>query len=422
MNILQALLWNVFSPISKSIKLVYGWGDSDFEWAVNAANISFMLALVPVNKLYARYGARCTMLLSTVSLAFCGLIRCLPLEGHAFMMMVQLSMLANGMTAAWANIAGPLISDVWFPARERTLATAVAVTGPPVGQALGFVVGPSMVTTVDTLWLVRREVQSLMWLEASLCLAVLLATIIYFPSAPSSPPSESAAVKRGSSTGTYAQLFPTSRQACRFWILNLSFAIPIGAYQSWAGVLNLNLAQTNLGISPRAVALLGCLMTLSGAAGSIAIGLVTKRLLGALKSIILLSAAFSALGFLVFAVLLTFHVDSSALLLGVTGVIGGFGVNCMPPLFFELILETVYGFVSDNLAASTMMLTVSLVQILVLAVPLKIGGSSLWMNWLMVISTVLCFVAVLPFRARYLRLETDLGEDFTSTCDRMGCF
>eukprot|EP00913_Durusdinium_trenchii_P015802 g14850.t1 len=363
MNILQALLWNVFSPISKSIKLVYGWGDSDFEWAVNAANISFMLALVPVNKLYARYGARCTMLLSTVSLAFCGLIRCLPLEGHAFMMMVQLSMLANGMTAAWANIAGPLISDVWFPARERTLATAVAVTGPPVGQALGFVVGPSMVTTVDTLWLVRRE-------------------------------------------------------ACRFWILNLSFAIPIGAYQSWAGVLNLNLAQTDLGISPRAVALLGCLMTLSG----IAIGLVTKRLLGALKSIILLSAAFSALGFLVFAVLLTFHVDSSALLLGVTGVIGGFGVNCMPPLFFELILETVYGFVSDNLAASTMMLTVSLVQILVLAVPLKIGGSSLWMNWLMVISTVLCFVAVLPFRARYLRLETDLGEDFTSTCDRMGCF
>ena len=32
--------------------------------------------------------------------------------------------LANGITAAWANIAGPLISDLWFPARERTLATA----------------------------------------------------------------------------------------------------------------------------------------------------------------------------------------------------------------------------------------------------------------------------------------------------------
>ena len=34
--------------------------------------------------------------------------------------------LANGITAAWANIAGPLISDLWFPARERTLATATA--------------------------------------------------------------------------------------------------------------------------------------------------------------------------------------------------------------------------------------------------------------------------------------------------------
>ena len=43
--------------------------------------------------------------------------------------------------------------------RGRPHFEAVAVTGPPVGQALGFVVGPSMVTTVDTLWLVRREVQ-----------------------------------------------------------------------------------------------------------------------------------------------------------------------------------------------------------------------------------------------------------------------
>ena len=33
------------------VKLTYGWADSDFAWAVNAANVSFMLALVPMNKL-----------------------------------------------------------------------------------------------------------------------------------------------------------------------------------------------------------------------------------------------------------------------------------------------------------------------------------------------------------------------------------
>ena len=37
--------------MGRQVKLTYGWADSDFVWAVNAANVSFMLALVPINKL-----------------------------------------------------------------------------------------------------------------------------------------------------------------------------------------------------------------------------------------------------------------------------------------------------------------------------------------------------------------------------------
>lgn len=422
MNILQSLLWNVFSPISETVKLTYGWADSDFVWAVNAANVSFMLALVPINKLYDLYGARQTMLLSTASLAFCGLVRCLPLRGQGFMVLVQLSMLANGITAAWANIAGPLISDLWFPARERTLATAIAVTGPPIGQALGFILGPSLVGHPATASSGLPAVQRLLWFEASFSLAVFLAAAIYFPAKPLVPPSESAAIKRHGDAGGYERLLPRSAQACRFWLLNLCFSLPIGCYQSWGSVLNLNLAGVQM--SPKAVSLLGCWMTLSGAAGSIAVGLMTKRLLGALKSIILLCAGVSFAGFLFFAALLTADVPSSfgTLALGSSGILGGFGINCMLPLFFELILETVYGFVRDDVAATTTMLTMSSIQILVLLVPVKIAGSSLWMNWLMVTSVFLCFFGVSLLRARYSRLAADVGHDIASRCDQSGCF
>lgn len=428
MNILQSLLWNVFSPISETVKLTYGWTDSDFAWAVNSANVSFMLALVPINKLYDLYGARQTMLLSTASLAFCGLVRCLPLRGgQGFMVLVQLSMLANGITAAWANIAGPLISDLWFPARERTLATAIAVTGPPIGQALGFILGPYLVGHPDTVSSGLPAVQTLMWLEASFSVAVFLAAAIYFPAKPAVPPSESAAIKRHGDAGGYEQLLPKSAQACRFWLLNLCFSLPIGCYQSWGSVLNLNLGHVASGVqmSPNAVSLLGCWMTLSGAAGSIAVGRMTKRLLGALKSIILLCAGVSFAGFLFFAALLTCaHVPSGfgTVALGTSGILGGFGINCMLPLFFELILETVYGFVRDDVAATTTMLTMSFIQILVLAVPVKIAGSSLWMNWLMVTSAFLCFFGVSLLRARYSRLAADVGHDIASRCDRSGCF
>ena len=52
MNILQAMLWNTFSPISEVVKVAYGWSDGNFEWSVNVANMSFLLALLPTNKLH----------------------------------------------------------------------------------------------------------------------------------------------------------------------------------------------------------------------------------------------------------------------------------------------------------------------------------------------------------------------------------
>lgn len=425
-NMLQNLMWNCFSPISGTVKLAYGWTDSDFAWAVNAANISFMLALLPVNKLYQRYGARYSMLLATAFLAFSGVIRCVPVtHGRSFMVLVQLSMLANGITAAWSNIAGPLISDLWFPAEERTLATAIAIAGGPVGQALGFVVGPSLMSpgAVDR---GVQEVQQLMCLEATVSVALFLAATIYFPATPPSPPSESAAAKRQQSGGGYARLLPTSPQACRFWLLNLCLSLPTSSYQSWSTVLNLNMAHaTGIQMSSNAVALLGCVMTLSGAAGGIVVGLVTKRLLGALKSFILLLAGVSLFGFLVFATLLTGDGDVGSgfgtFALGAAGVLGGCGLNCMLPLFYELIFETVYGFLRDDVAATTANLTMAVIQMIILAVPLKIGGSSLWMNWLLVTCVFLCFGGVLSFRVRYLRLEADVMDEVANCCDRSGC-
>ena len=65
-------------------------------------------------------------------------------------------------------------------------------------------------------------------------------------------------------------------------------------------------------------------------------------------------------GFLFFAMLLTSGSGFGAVALGTAGLFGGFGVNCMLPVFWELILETVYGFIRDDVAATTTMLTMML--------------------------------------------------------------
>jgi len=99
------------------------------------------------------------------------------------------------------------------------------------------------------------------------------------------------------------------------------------------------------------------------------------------------------------------------------------GLNVTVPLYFELTLETIFGF-GDELAASTVLIVCNtIVQIIFLGVPTEIDGSAFWMN------CVVCGVVgitLLPmgiFKAKYLRLavDTDGQEDPARGFDRVGC-
>ena len=51
----------------------------------------------------------------------------------------------TGAAGPWTNIAGPIISEVWFPINERVTATSIGIFGNFGGFALAFVFGPLIV-------------------------------------------------------------------------------------------------------------------------------------------------------------------------------------------------------------------------------------------------------------------------------------
>jgi len=191
--------------------------------------------------------------------------------------------------------------------------------------------------------------------------------------------------------------------------------------------LNLNLTESGFHMSNKASAWLGCLMTLSGCVGSVVIGAVMGRFLGTFKTVILAFAGLSCLGFAVFSIIISgrefaqFSQTQLQFMVQFAGIMGGFGFNCILPLFFELTLETVFGFAKASAAASMLIFTEAVVQISFLAVPTKIGGSAVWMNWLMLSAMSFSFLVMVFFRPRYSRLELDQGRDVATGCDRFGC-
>lgn len=447
LSILQSLSWNIFSPIEDVVKRAYGWEDWTFSWGANVANIGFALALVPMAAFYEKSGARSSTVVSAAALMVCCLVRLVPLTGTPFVSCVYVSMLSNGLSGAWLNFGGPLLSEIWFPVHERTLATTIACNSTYVGAALGFIIGPFIVGTPAGQAASRRAVKTLLWCETAVTSVVALCVFFKFPKEPQHPPSEAAAQRRQRAQvddnvepalpGLEALLGLASLGDCsarhvlgRFWLLNFCMSAPLGVYQSWGVVMSLNLTESGFNISTDDANWLGCWMTLCGCLGSVVVGALMDRLVGRMKTAILVLSLTSALGFLVFTIVLSgrlaavgFDVSHSTavLLLKLSGIVAGFGLNCSIPLYFELTLETVHGHISESGACTMLILSNTVIQLTFLAMPTNIGGSALWMNYVMFVASVASLLLMIPFRARYLRRQLDSGEDVAAGCDKWGC-
>jgi FLVCR family MFS transporter len=188
-------------------------------------------------------------------------LRLLPLEEAQFKPIILVSMALNGVGGTWLNFGGPIVSEAWFPAGQRTTATAIGSVATYTGVGIGFIVGPAVVGVPITQSTAIVALRSLFWCEAAVCLVVLLCVIVYYPDQPELPPSEAAAAKRASPTDSgmdvsgvtssmlilvcgYRRLgdTPQRKQFIKFWALALLMALPVGVSQAWGSTLNLSLS------------------------------------------------------------------------------------------------------------------------------------------------------------------------------------
>ena len=138
-------MWNFYSPISGVVERIYGWDDYLVEWIANTAGLVYTIVVCFASMLVDARGARVVVVLAGFGVLACGALRLVPvaLADHEYLVFV--SMVFNGLAAAPIGLCPPGVSAAWFPANERTLATAIATTSNYLGQAVGFFLGPAMV-------------------------------------------------------------------------------------------------------------------------------------------------------------------------------------------------------------------------------------------------------------------------------------
>ena len=234
-GLIQSAMWNFYSPISAEVKQVFGWSDSLIGLQANTAGIAFTVTIPFWAWVIDTRGSRVTIVIGCILLSICGALRCLPVPNHWHGDVVLVSMIFNGISAPPIALAPPILSASWFDSSERTAATAVMTTMNYLGQALGFIMGPAMVpASIDAATgrvlisaaATHRNLLNLYYAQAAIQFAITVAAVAYFPSTPPTPPTLSATDTKTDFSRGFSELL----RHRRFWVLVVSFGLPIGIY------------------------------------------------------------------------------------------------------------------------------------------------------------------------------------------------
>jgi FLVCR family MFS transporter len=260
----QSATWNFYSPIAGPMGNVYGWSDYLIAWIANTAGLTFFLSVSAWSMVLDTRGPRVVTVAAGILLFGCSALRCIPIANEDHKYLCFLSMVFNGLAAPPIALAAPVISARWFPANERTTATAVMTALNYFGQSVGFIIGPLSVPAHSRNQ--AADIKAVYFGEAIFCFFVMVSIIAYFPDRPPTPPTISAA-------NVKTEFLQGFRQLCqhrRGWILFLSFGIPSGdsssmivvhtvliflsfgipsgIFSGWGAVLNINVSHAGTAV------------------------------------------------------------------------------------------------------------------------------------------------------------------------------
>ena len=116
---LQCITWMLLSPIQHEIGVAYGdaFDDSFVAWSLNLGNITYLLFTLPASWIAEKYGRRMSTLLSISLVVIANSMRLIPADTETFKVIILISSALGGIAGPWVNIAGPIISETWFPVR-----------------------------------------------------------------------------------------------------------------------------------------------------------------------------------------------------------------------------------------------------------------------------------------------------------------
>ncbi|XP_078580378.1 solute carrier family 49 member 4 homolog [Branchiostoma floridae x Branchiostoma japonicum] len=423
----QSVVLNTWAPISDSAKLVFGWTDGDISLLSNWGSITFVSLALVGPWVIQTLGLRLTMIGTAVLVLAGSGLRCITTRTPAATWLIHTGQFLDGLAGIITMAAPPVVSSVWFPPEQRTLATGINVFISYMGYAVAFVIGPLVVTqptnsTNQTGHQVNgcqpedngtdpcfinmnaEQILRLMYIETGFAGLLCLAVVLHFPSKPATPPSISASTERMN----YKASFLAVIRKGQLLLLVICSGITMGAFGGWGMVLDISLSPH--GIQQMEAGWLGFYMLVTGCFASLFFSWLCDRCSGHMKTILVMMYMGATLS-TAWITLMLWHgvIPFSTVSLYVSIILSGLFVNGAVPLFYEMAAEITFP-IPEAISSTVLVWSNCFFAGIFLLIPMIPGVGTLWMTWSILGAFLLSLPLLLFLRGNYRRLRVDQGQ------------
>jgi len=432
----QCIVWNTWGPIESGAQFAFDWSESTVAMFANWGTILFLLSVIPLSKMI-ELDLRKTVLLVSGLMAAGTVLRCgrkYINNEEVFLISCHACAILNGISGVTVMAAPPLISSTWFPASERTTATAINQAANALGNGIAMFLGPALIhykpangtnTTQHHTYLAvsnfsnttqsRDEVQAnidiYMDILAGVALLLFGLFVLYFPSKPPNPPALSSATQRTEFVaGIEAMLSNKDVLLACF-----AYSVPGGVMGAYMSVMvnqirPLNYSDQEIGMMGLAAVLAQCIMSMT-------FGFITDRLKNKMKATLLLLLTVSTASFIWLAIMClpSSPLEHSKVKLYLAIIIATSAAYSCCPLFFEMTVELAYPINEGTVAGflTAMNNFVGMIFLFLFFVPSLIAGNCMWVSYSLVASTLLAIPTTALIKEHYNRSNVDESADNT---------
>ncbi|KAH9496079.1 hypothetical protein Btru_012683 [Bulinus truncatus] len=439
---LQSAVWNTWGPIDVSSKEAFGWSDETIAWLSNWGPVTYVAFGLFYPWLLHVKGLRWAVVSSMFFVALGTAMRVFTSEPGLATILIHIGQFFNGVGGPVSTGSIPAISAAWFPPKERVTATALSTCINTLGVAIPFILGPAIVTTlppknattsnsssgallsgfhhhfrkslidvidnskqdnstVNRIKEERDEIMIYLYYQCGACVLLFLLLLVYFPEKPPRPPCASATTSREN----YWSSLWSLRKKGHFLLLSVIYGISLGVLNNWSSVLTVNLTPV---VSENEAGWIGFYATIVACVLTVIVGVCADFFTRQMKLFVLIMYVLGAGCFVVFALVLYGIIPTSDAILYGTIIGGNSLLNAAVPIIFELGCELAYP-ISEGAANGFMTLLNNMGGLIFLGAFFIPDVGTLWMNWTLIGSTVICIPMILILKSRFNRLEVDEG-------------